>query len=244
MLSTRRTVFIAVLLLLVRAASFAQEPASVDRPYAGALILFTADSAADVSPVVVRVIASAVREYLEEIGVVVVEAHEAQRYEDFTPDLELDARIQLVDDGASVHYSLSLPGSTRILTELDYSQSVGLNLDRAVAESMVVLLDQADSFVRAAAAGRRDNPVHLELRPVESAAAAVSPGGDAASDAEAGPADSVEGPAVQFASGTTDARVEIAMGLAPLFSIGRSANYFSAAFGADLRVAVLVGAEK
>ena len=207
-----------------------------NRPYAGALIVLSTDSAPDVSPVVARVIASAARDYLEELGIVVVEGHEVNRYQNLSPDLELDVFIELVDEGAHVHYSLSLPGSNAALTELDYSQSVGLNLNRAVAESMGVLLEQADQFVSAAAAGRADNPARLELRPTEAATVDQS-----ATEQSPGDEEQTQTPMSPATGTATNTRVEIAAGIAPLFPVGRSADYFAAAFGADLRAAVMLG---
>jgi len=239
-LSARGFVTFAFLCFIATATVPGQQVDSPDNPadlpYAGALIVLSTDSAPDVSPVVARVIASAARDYLEQLGIVVVEGHEVSRYQNFSPDLELNAFIELVDDGAHVHYALSLPGSNAALTELDYSQSVGLNLNRAVAESMGVLLEQADQFVSAAAAGRTDNPAQLELRPTE-AAAVAEPGVETTPEDE----QQVQTPMSAATGTTTNARVEVAAGLAPLFPVGNSADYFAAAFGADVRAAVMLG---
>jgi hypothetical protein len=230
LVSPRGIAIISLLCVAITDAIWAQHETTTTQTYDGALVVLAVTGDSDLSPVVVGVIASAIRSALEERGIIVVDQDELAGYRQIDPDLTLEADATTVGEGISIDYRLLLPDTSEPLLELNYSQSVGLDLSLGVDDSMDSVLDQGSPFFLAASRARATNPVVLE--PIDSESPSAD---DQTSDsAETTPTDETG------ATGRLP-RVEIAAGLAPLFAVGASSDYFSIAFGADLRVSVLLG---
>jgi hypothetical protein len=221
-----------IILLAIAVTVVPQEQTGVTTSYDGAYVVLSADAGTGVSPVVTRVVSSAAQEHLELLGIVVFEETDAYRYSNLEPDFLLTMLITPVGEGVVVDYGLFLYGSTTPLTELQYEQAVGLNLDRAVADSINSLLGESASFIAAAAAERRRNPVELIIAPTESETTDSETEGDSDETEEIAAVDD------------SMPRVEIAAGVAPLFPVGSSSQYFDIAYGADLRIAVMFGQQR
>jgi hypothetical protein len=222
----------------------------------GAVVRITVDAPTAGTETVRRVVRSSIEIYAEQQGLVV--AGDDRANADFLIYGSVVVRGEQVD----VELRLSLIETGQVLARAATTQTVGLTLDRFIAGLTGDVLEQARSYVTAAAAERRDAAAEgrdaaAERRDTATDRAAPSsaaPSTAAPSTAGRSPPDSAQQPppptaepppdtAARASRSSVDSLLAISTAFAPFIPIERGARYLGLSYGGTLAVTLLPPAD-
>ncbi|MFW5687951.1 MAG: hypothetical protein ACOC1U_00145 [Spirochaetota bacterium] len=162
--SQKRAVWSLILMLVALTVVCAQDD-GVGTPVAGSTVLLIVSAQSDDSATVRRVVASSVELYLQQEGILVLQADALFAGSELTPELARAAGDRGADfvllgtvarDGNAVDVDLVLylTEARELLARAGATEPVGLTLDRAIAGLTSSLVEQARDYFVAAAAER------------------------------------------------------------------------------------------
>jgi hypothetical protein len=235
-----------VLIAIVLFLSISFPLLALDEEIAGSAAIVAVESTTDGSDTVRRVILSSIAFYLDQEGLVPIQSAERELGDELSRSVRREAQREDAEfvlqalstlDGADVTVDLSLylVESGERLSRATTTEEVGLTLDRAIAGLTGNVLQQARSFLVAAAEERREQgapPAQREGVLRDGSDLARSGDGSSAG----GSATSARGPA---AMQMPDRFLAATVLFAPMVPVEDAATYFNVSYGATLAVTSL-----